>query len=63
MGGPLRSAPGSRRACRDRPPRAESHRPLPDDQRLVVTLVDLQGLNYDEASRVAGNQCSHDYVL
>ena len=27
---------------------------LPDDQRLVVTLVDLQGLDYDEASRVAG---------
>ena len=27
---------------------------LPDDQGLVVTLVDLQGLDYDEASRVAG---------
>lgn len=27
---------------------------LPDDQRLVVTLVDLQGLDYEEASRATG---------
>ncbi len=27
---------------------------LPDDQRLIVTLVDLQGLNYEEASQAAG---------
>ncbi len=27
---------------------------LPDDQRLVVTLVDLQGLDYQEASQVTG---------
>ena len=27
---------------------------LPDDQRLVVTLVDLQGLDYEEASRIIG---------
>ena len=26
---------------------------LPEDQRLVVTLVDLQGLDYDEAAQVA----------
>ena len=26
---------------------------LPEDQRLVVTLVDLEGLDYDEAARVA----------
>ena len=27
---------------------------LPDDQRLVVTLVDLQGLDYEEASQATG---------
>ena len=27
---------------------------LPDDQRILVTLVDLQGLDYEEASRVTG---------
>ena len=27
---------------------------LPEDQRLLVTLVDLQGLEYQEAARVAG---------
>ena len=26
---------------------------LPEDQRLVVTLVDLEGLDYDEAAQVA----------
>ena len=26
---------------------------LPDDQRLVVTLVDLEGLDYEEAAQVA----------
>ena len=27
---------------------------LPDDQRLVVTLVDLQQMDYEEASRITG---------
>jgi RNA polymerase sigma-70 factor, ECF subfamily len=32
----------------------EALRQLPEDQRLVITLVDLQQLDYEEVARVTG---------